>query len=57
MKINAQILSQACVTLAMAAQDYCNQGLYTKMAECQQSKIMIGMALEKIEVEIVTETT
>jgi uncharacterized protein (UPF0264 family) len=57
MKINAQILSQACVTLAMAAQDYCKQGLYAKMQECQESKIMISMALEKTEVEIVAETT
>ena len=57
MTINAKILSQACIALAMAAQDYCKQGLYAKMRECIDSKILIGSTLSQIEIEIVTETT
>ena len=57
MTIKAQILSQVCVTLAMAAQDYCKQGLYAKMRECLDSKFLIGSTLSQIEIEIVTETT
>lgn len=57
MTINAKILSQACIALAMAAQDYCSDGLHTKMRQCIDSKTELDMALEKIEFEIVTETT